>query len=458
MNGYSASRPIADFVRALPALAMVPVTDVVRERVERIAREVHRTEFSPGFPFDESYFEFHFFGLERESRIVFHEAKRRLIVAPFVSDDALADMVSDGKPSILISRAEQLSLLKPETVAKFERVLVPRQELLEIEKPGDDEQQDTLPVSDLHAKLYVEEVGAHVTNILVGSANATNAAFERNVEVLLSLRGPTKFLGLATLLDKARDDNDFADLWQDYDAELAPIADPEAVALEQRLESARAMMAACTWEVRVQPATDTAQYGSELVATSGFDSATLAGFEARTWPVTLRDTQAIGLSADGSAFLPPTSIASLSAFWIVELSMSHAKAPAPARFVLRAALIGAPEHRIEAVTQSLISDRSALIRFLQLLLADDDAALLLGNNRTGKAARDASALGIEGAGPDWALLEPLLRALERDPERLDDIERILRDLQATEEGRAKIPPELDDVWAAVWAARQELVR
>ena len=63
-------------------------------------------------------------------------------------------------------------------------------------------------------------------------------------------------------------------------------------------------------------------------------------------------------------------------------------------------------------------------------------------------AVEGSARGSE------ALLEPLLRALDREPTRLDDVARILSDLRSTEDGRAKLPASMDEIWAPIWAARE----
>ncbi|MEZ5285582.1 MAG: hypothetical protein R2712_12420 [Vicinamibacterales bacterium] len=52
------------------------------------------------------------------------------------------------------------------------------------------------------------------------------------------------------------------------------------------------------------------------------------------------------------------------------------------------------------------------------------------------------------------MLESFLRALDRDPGRLDYVQRLVADLRSTEEGRQLLPPEFDAMWAPIWELRE----
>jgi hypothetical protein len=70
--------------------------------------------------------------------------------------------------------------------------------------------------------------------------------------------------------------------------------------------------------------------------------------------------------------------------------------------------------------------------------------------------------GVAGKWGDWdsagsfgiPLLEPLLRTLAEDPAHLDHIERLVSDLERTEEGKRLLPEELVTVWTAIRSARE----
>jgi hypothetical protein len=51
-------------------------------------------------------------------------------------------------------------------------------------------------------------------------------------------------------------------------------------------------------------------------------------------------------------------------------------------------------------------------------------------------------------------LESFLRALDRDPKRLDYVQRLVADLRSTEEGRQLLPPEFDAMWTPIWEMRE----
>jgi hypothetical protein len=49
----------------------------------------------------------------------------------------------------------------------------------------------------------------------------------------------------------------------------------------------------------------------------------------------------------------------------------------------------------------------------------------------------------------------MVRALDHDPTRLDQIAAVIDDLRATPEGRDLLPIEFDAIWGPIWAMRQQ---
>ena len=54
------------------------------------------------------------------------------------------------------------------------------------------------------------------------------------------------------------------------------------------------------------------------------------------------------------------------------------------------------------------------------------------------------------------LFEALVRALDRNPARLVEVDRLVRDLRATESGARLFPALFDEVWVPLWSAYQSL--
>jgi hypothetical protein len=95
-----------------------------------------------------------------------------------------------------------------------------------------------------------------------------------------------------------------------------------------------------------------------------------------------------------------------------------------------------------------------VMRFLMLLLADDEQVL------SGEVGIDAQP-GAGGGGrvngeSTEALLETLLRTLHRHPDRLDEVGRLLKDLESTETtAEPLVPPGLREIFTPILAARRE---
>lgn len=56
------------------------------------------------------------------------------------------------------------------------------------------------------------------------------------------------------------------------------------------------------------------------------------------------------------------------------------------------------------------------------------------------------------------LLEPLLKALDRDPRRIDQVARLVDDLSRLEKGRSLLPEDFLQAWKPIWAARKTVLR
>jgi hypothetical protein len=111
-------------------------------------------------------------------------------------------------------------------------------------------------------------------------------------------------------------------------------------------------------------------------------------------------------------------------------------------------LVGAPEGRSEALLTALLRDRNQVLRFLLLLLADssgsaDSALSALAGFRENAGADDS------WRQPPVPLLETMLRALDRDPQALEQVERLIADLSASDAGSDLLPEGFLDVWQPI---------
>jgi hypothetical protein len=98
-----------------------------------------------------------------------------------------------------------------------------------------------------------------------------------------------------------------------------------------------------------------------------------------------------------------------------------------------------------------LNNRDAVMRYIQLLL---EAGQNEPGVEFGTFGRLAGGNGTSGEAPqDEPLLEPLVRALHRDPQRLDDVARLVADLKGGGAGACELPLGFDEIWSPIWQAR-----
>ncbi len=430
------NRSLAELLRALPDLAIRPLRPSYREMIDTLADEVHRMVWEMPDGVEELSFEV--LGLRRRAWTP-PVSKRLVVVSPFCQGAALEHLAgTTGAPVALVSRHEELAALEPEARDRFERCLV-LQDTTEVED-GEEIPQKGPRLHGLHAKLYLFEQGWDTTLVL-GSANATNAALlqGRNVELLAHLQGRrSRIGGVSELLQEA----------EGFGALLAPFVPSEDIAesdaseraAKEALEHARdalieaklSMTCAAEdgdhWRVRLRAATPVS----------------IGEVRLRIWLATGHDQAARdgGALTDGDEIdLGRHPLALLCQFVGFELSLPGEHRLA---FTLTVLMKNLPKARYAAIVASVLTDRAGFLAYLRLLLGDlwDETLAELGS------AQGTGAWWKAGtAGETEPLLENMVRALARDPQRLRAIGRVIERLE--ERGGAGIvPPEFRKLWEA----------
>jgi hypothetical protein len=458
-SAISRNRGLVDFVRALPRLAgRRPIDTPIAQRIETLASELERTEFE--LPDGMTDLRFWPMGIGGRARNPLAEARDRLlIVSPFVTLGRLEELADGRQDVTLVSTSCALARLprRPTGVRKFYRLI--DRAMLEVD-PEQEEKTDSeveaIEQSDLHAKLYVSESGwdAHVWT---GSANATDAAFEGNVEFLVELIGPRKRFGIDALMETQKGEVRFVNLLEDASRSVASEQQESVIkALEQRLEQARGSIANAALQANVSPAPANA-FHVELACGAAKSVSIDPDVTARCWPVTV--TSSVGVSFDrleegkAVAMFSDLSFEAISSFFAFEVTGHASGEQRQIRFVVNVTLVGAPEDRREHVLRSLVRDRSRMLRFLWLLLADEgivvpEAAIM--NMRESAGRTGGSSISTSG------LFELLLSNLDRAPERLDHLENLLKELRQGAGGEDLLPAGFDAIWDPIWYRRERI--
>lgn len=454
-NAFARNHPLGDFVAALPGLHGAELPPVTEEIVETLQSEVRRVDFEIPKPFRE--LDFHPLGLGRRSSWPFPDNHReRLVMSPFVAAGFLERFASQGSDHVLIGRVDELAAVGPAKLAKYSELY----ELDDAAEPevGDAETAEAGPdavegahLQGLHAKLFVVNDG-HQARLWTGSANATNAAFNGNIEFLVELRGGRRSTGIEAILGDEKSHTSLRTLLRRLERVDLENGAAEPNPAEGLVDAARRAIAGADLTAHVAAGEAEGTYSVTLSAAKPLDLP--EGASATVRPLTLAHAREGSLAPGGPdadvARFDDVSYEGLTSFFAFHVAAKAEGHAATSSFVLNVPLDGAPEGRLESVLGKLLARKEDFLRFLLLLLAEsglDIPAWLMGSG-SGEGPTGPFR-GLLGSGQ--GLLELLLRALARDPDKLRAVSEVVADLRAGGHGDDFLPDGFEAVWDAIWA-------
>ncbi|MFO0821178.1 MAG: phospholipase D family protein [Pirellulales bacterium] len=457
--GYRENRPLGEFFQELPSLAIRDqgVSKQANQDTARISQELRRVKWE----LPEAVEELRFWpiGLNGKGAWPFpKQIDRLLVVAPFVTDEFLNRVDEDGCERYLVSRADLLHSLHTASLTGQWRYFT-MEEGLETGLSGGEDSTEvavTETLSGLHAKVFVADAGwkAH---LWTGSANATTAAFNGNVEFLVEMIGKKSALGIDATIGDDRDSANLKSLLVEFTPDAESVTpDCGRLAVESLVEQVRQVLANQTLVVRIEG--DSSLHGKMLVTTIEGTTPLYFpdGVTVRCRPAMLPsvDAQVVENGKAMGARFGPHAPESVSSFVVFEVVAKVGAAENATQFVVNLPLIGAPSDRQERLLQDLLKDSRTLLRFLMLLLSDDPEHLFDEIRGIGKSTDSDSEKRTNELLP---LLEHLLRALHQSPDKLGQVHRLIEDLRKTPEGRSILPAELELVWEPINRAREQIV-
>lgn len=435
------NRPLSDLIRSLPMMAVQPLARPRVERIEQLAEDVRRVEWER--PPDVKDIAFHVYGIGRNPKPDF-SGYRHLVVAPFLNDRGLRTVAPAGGTDVtVVSRVEELERLSQANVETIRSMVVSAIAGLEEESELTVDQPRAAKglLSGLHAKFYVVERN-RAAHLFIGSANATDAAFGGNVEILVELTGGATRLGVETFLSE---DSPFRTLLEDYDAEGGSPEDPDAEA-ERILEDLVRDLAAVPFRLAVSASGDNYRLDASTRSILSLPPGYAVTVELLTRPGTaghVASGQVLDCEFDG------VPLADITPFLALRAKSSEGLERGA---VIRAALINDPDGRLDEVLARQVDTPEKFMRFLTLLLGLGNPHLLamLAGSESGKGG-SAAALG-----PAPGVFEMVLRALADHPDSVEDLDRLVQRLVRSEQGRGVLPPGFEDLWRVVTQAHEHL--
>ncbi len=448
------NEPLSRFIRSLQEMAVQELTDNTKNTLAELGRELGYVDFQ--LPKHIQDIEFWPIGLPGEQDVwpFPNSADRGLVIAPFIAESTLSQLNISGDQT-LVSRIDELEALDPDQIGDYE--------IFALCEGADIEQEDNAEPDDgsdtgstlfgLHAKLFAFD-DSGIGRVWTGSANATNAAFHQNVEFLVEMRGQSKHMGVeAILCPQQKGISVLRDLLEPFSPDEESGTDSTQQALENLLLRLRQFVVDLELVVHAEKSEENL-FDLSLSSTKPPDLPD-AEFDLQCWPLTLKqEAGAQRLSSDGgwSSSFSSVSFEGLTTFFAFEGRISVDGKSGACRFVLNLPSWGFPENRRQRLLRYLLKDQQQLMRYLYLLLGEEGALSL---SEISGSSRFAGT-GNGGFHADIPMLEALVKALARAPEKIDQVAHLVTDLQNTEEGRVLLPKGFEQIWRPLWEAREEL--
>ena len=452
-KGIADNRGLAAFVGGLPGLAArsSAMNSKAVADTTLIADELRVVKWD--LPEDVDSVRFWPLGMDGKPSWPFGDRiDRLLVVSPFLSPEFLRRLAAPTRSRFLVSRPESFREIEPSLLREHWTCLTLDEGCEALAGPDDPVDQPAASLSGLHAKLFVADTGWN-SHVWTGSANATSAAFNGNVEFLVELIGKKSKLGVdATIGDGDNQPNLRSMLAPFTPEDQAVTPDADEQACEAMVDSVRRLLVAMSIELLIEP------YGTngEAYTTTLRSSGPLAvdpGATVRCRPAMLvGEPKTLHSGGPIDARFGPHALQSVSSFVSFEVSARVGDAERQEAFVLNLPLVGAPSDRKERLLRELLSDSRTLIRFLLMLLSDDPERLLSELRQMSTTPEVTPGAPSHDGLP---LLEHMLASLHRCPEKLDQVHRLIEDLRKTPEGRSILPPELEAVWGPIGQVRRE---
>jgi len=431
------NRGLSELIAKLPELSVNKVPGDRRLQAKRISDEVRKADWELPSGFDSVSFKT--IGLKPGAWSPEYSNKMA-IISPFCEEgalDRLRKMTSSAE--VLISRPETLTGFNPDTRGLFSKCMCLHEaaETQDGESCGDESSKDTI---GLHAKAYIFERGWD-THIVVGSANATNAALTnaKNVEVLVELVGKRSKVGG---IDNLLGDDGLGEVLEEFipPDEMSEV-DIERKDAENALDEARNKLALANLRVRCDKSETSSEWRLSLTGELPF----LDGVkQLKAWPITVPEQRA----QDLDLLQPPKAIdtqlgifspAYLTGF--IAFDMSSTFSGLSVRFTRNLPIDGLPEERDAEIWRIVLDNHEGFIKYLRMLLASYDDELSSANTKGGWDYGFAGSFYNGGE-----LLEDMTRALCHNPNKLQEVDKVVARIYGSTDYGTILTPDFLQTW------------
>ncbi len=359
-----------------------------------------------------------------------------IIISPFIDKTTLQNFKRKSSKLILISRQEELDLLDQEVLNNIETYCI--NPLVVSGEDAVSEELDMPLSQNLHAKIFIGK-NRNETEWYLGSANSTRPAFERNVEFLINFQSNSNSSDFKSIKDTLIGKQ--SHLFQPYEYTEGR-EDQEDKRLEKLIREFSHCLISGDFSAKVSENSTTPNYDLTV-------NAHTKEFRDKKFTVKIVLPNRIGkgfdleLGSDLEYIFENISLVNLSKFLVFEIYYEGEKKGSIA-IKLKITL---PEEREDTIFQNLISNKDRFYKYLQFLLAPEDFTNSLTIENILKSS-DFSSNVTNSTEFNVPVYENLLLAASRDPDKLKEVDRVIKSLE-------NINPEIVQEFKPIWEVFKE---
>lgn len=431
LQPHDANRPLVDFVSWLNEQQAF-------ENSESFLHELSRVSFEPADGFEE--YKFHPIGIPgyTANPTASHTADRLMCLSPFLHPDALRTLVKhcDDAPLVL-SRRYALEQI-PQDVLNELKPYYLSDSVVNGERSASAEEGDAQPCEqNLHAKLFLFDHDDYTTWFL-GSANATQAAFEKNVEFMLELKGASPATRLSKVRKQLLGNDDAGELFTEFHPTDGGIHDEEQ---SRRTALRNLEYAILQADIRGAVIASANEQNYDMSLTLDLRGIPDSGFTIGVRPFAHGvDEQPVLTGTLTSLHFANISETSLSRFLHIVIRDGDLT---PREFLVRFEVSGIPLTRLDNILKNIINSQGKFFSYLRFLLTDNLSKEDVDVPAPKKGKHKGNGAGWE---LDMPIFEQLLVTASRDPKRLLDVDRVITSL-CEANGDGVIPAEFLSLWS-----------
>lgn len=431
-NNFSKTKPLIDFISHLSQYEKVKWLKLFLADLGKTEFKLVSNEFD-----DFSFLPTGFKGYQKNILFDNQIYDELLIISPFITNGGLdlARKHSATKPN-LFSREFELKKINQDVLKHFSVYHLLNDFVLGEEKlESDTEENDSLKLQDLHAKVYSYKEGWNAYLVL-GSANCSMRAMENNVEFMIQLKGKNSKMGPGIIFKELI--NEELQVFQRY-SNSEQISEQELLlaAQEQELQSLKIDLVNSVLKAKATQQEDSnfsIEFEFNLKNTPNSSKIEVAAY-------------LLGNSAQKQILITgETNIWSvhniaeldLSCFLIVELKLKGSVAAIS--FTMKIHIADLPDTRSTKIFRDIISNTANFFKYIRFLLTENYWDEQLSFSGEGNSELNGGTYGMY-FNQEEPIYENMLKAISREPEKLMEIKKVMDKLSEEENTDEPIIPE-----------------